>query len=523
MNLKDIREAIFSQSDWAPTQSSDAITRVNDYINRAYAQISQEAPFLFFESQLGFATQADVTPDTAAVQDANPAAAADTVSRTPLDPWVLTRDLPTTQAGLVAWDTTGIWRGRMILVTDPSGVQHRRRIRDIWTDANVQYVSLYRPWNNLTDTLMDWRIYTEDYYLPDDVQQVTSLRLFQNNQTWPIEVLGQLEAEQLSLADTPSQIAQGTPRSAFRRPHKQIESPTLAPVLSLNGPWQGPEPAGEFEYCFTYCWGYRDDSFRDFGPENSYAAAQAAPSRREPLWESAPSPIASILANNESPGRIAIGLPDIDYIQGFGRGVAPFAVPANADRRYHHSGWRKRIYRRRKTVDAHAYGALSSQLDGAINQETPDAFYLFADVDGWNRQVFDDGSVLPDYHRRLREVSGYQALRMYPRPNTRFEVDVRCIRRPMPLKDDQDAPQIHPDALDLILYRAITSLYEAQGNIELADRALGRYQELLFTLTKRYGDLRYPEQLLMKKPARAGRVINTRRPWRRWYNLPSNS
>tara|TARA_Y100001938_G_C8097666_1_gene439213 strand:+ start:1427 stop:1708 length:282 start_codon:yes stop_codon:yes gene_type:complete len=93
----------------------------------------------------------------------------------------------------------------------------------------------------------------------------------------------------------------------------------------------------------------------------------------------------------------------------------------------------------------------------------------------------------------------------------------------MPLKDDQDAPQIHPDALDLILYRAITSLYEAQGNIELADRALGRYQELLFTLTKRYGDLRYPEQLLMKKPARAGRVINTRRPWRRWYNLPSNS
>jgi len=519
MNLGEIRTAMFSQADWAPKQSQDAIDRANRFINRAYSQIAQEAPFLFFESRLGFATQADDTPDTDAIRDLNPASAADTISRVPLDAWVLQRDLPTTTGGLTPWDTTGTSRGRMLLVTDPNGVQHRRRIRDIWTDTNVQYITLYRPWNNLTDTLMDWRIYTEDYYLPDDVQEVTSLKLFENNQAWPLEILGQLEAENLSFADTPSQIAQGTPRAAFRRPHKQIESPTSAPVATLiagaPGAWVGPEPAGQFEYCFTYAWGYRDGDFRDFGPEGPYSAAQAGPSRREPLWESSPSPVVSITTTHADTGA-AIGLatPDIDYMQGFGR---------TGDRRHHHSGWRKRIYRRRVTVLAAGYGGGGmATLPGALEQETPDAFYLIADVDGFLTTLVDNGAILPDYHRRLREVNGYQALRMYPRPNRRYEVDIRCIRRPPALKDDSDAPLVHPDAMSLVLYRAIAALYEAQGNIDLADRALIRYKDLLFTLTKRYGDLRYPGQLLMKKPARAGKITNTRRAWRRWYNLPTS-
>ena len=516
MDLGEIRSGMFSQADWSPKQSQDAIDRANQFINRAYFQIAQEAPFLFFESRLGFATIADSDPDTAAIRDAtgNPAHAADTISTVTLDSWVLKRDLPTTTAGITVWDVSGRWRGRDILITAPDGIRHRRKIRDVWTTANVQYISLYRPWANSSDTLMTWRIYTEDYYLPDDVMEVTSLRLFEKNQNWPLDILGQMEAEQLSLVDVPDSVAEGVPRVAFRRPNWQIESPTTAPVTTVQGAWQGPEPAGEFEYCFTYCWGYRDSDFRDFGPEGPYGAAQASPSRLEPLWESSPSPVSSAIAlNDDTNGRIVLGLPDIDYMQGFGR---------TADPRYRHSGWRKRIYRRRKTVNTANYISLPVQLNGAIDQETPDAFFLLADIAGWQTALSDDGSILPDYHRRLREVNGYQALRMYPRPNKRYQVDIRCIRRPMPLKDDSDAPLVHPDAMNLVLYRSIASLYEAQGSIDLADRALIRYNDLLFTLTKRYGDLRYPGQLLMKKPARAGKIANTRRAWRRWYNLPTS-
>tara|TARA_R110000824_G_scaffold384326_1_gene578250 strand:+ start:447 stop:2009 length:1563 start_codon:yes stop_codon:yes gene_type:complete len=520
---------MFSQADWAPKQSADAKTRANEFINRAYFQLTQEAPFLFFEKRVGFATINDETPDTTAIRDLAPASAADTVSVVGTDPWVIKRDLPSTTGGMDLWDTTGRWGGRMIMITDAAGVKHRRMIRGIWTStgagSNHQYISLYKPWNNLTDALMDWRIYSEDYYLPDNVIEVNSIRLFKQNQNWPLNIIGQMEAEKLSFGDSPASVVGGLPRAAFRRYHRQIESPTKAPTFVLGGAntWIGPEPAGEFEYCFTYAWGYRDGDFRDFGPAGPYSAAQTSPSRDEPLWESAPSPILSATTSNraEDPvvyngAAINITTPDIDYMQGFGRA---------ADVRYHHGGWRKRIYRRRITVDAINYsggGGLPNQMGGAVEQETPDAFVLLADVEGFTTIFVDNGQLLPDYHRRLRDVHGYESVRFYPRPNDRYQVEVRCLLRPDELKDDQDVPEIHPDGIDVLLYRALGFLYEAQGNVELADRSIGRFREALFTLTKRYGDLRYPGEVLLKKPARASRNSDSGRAWRRWYNLPSS-
>ena len=506
MNLGEIRSAMFSQADWAPKQSADAKTRANEFINRAYFQLTQEAPFLFFEKRVGFATINDETPDTTAIRDLAPASAADTVSVVGTDPWVIKRDLPSTTGGMDLWDTTGRWGGRMIMITDAAGVKHRRMIRGIWTStgagSNHQYISLYKPWNNLTDALMDWRIYSEDYYLPDNVIEVNSIRLFKQNQNWPLNIIGQMEAENLSFGDSPASVVGGLPRA---------------------NTWIGPEPAGEFEYCFTYAWGYRDGDFRDFGPAGPYSAAQTSPSRDEPLWESAPSPILSATTSNraEDPvvyngAAINITTPDIDYMQGFGRA---------ADVRYHHGGWRKRIYRRRITVDAINYsggGGLPNQMGGAVEQETPDAFVLLADVEGFTTIFVDNGQLLPDYHRRLRDVHGYESVRFYPRPNDRYQVEVRCLLRPDELKDDQDVPEIHPDGIDVLLYRALGFLYEAQGNVELADRSIGRFREALFTLTKRYGDLRYPGEVLLKKPARASRNSDSGRAWRRWYNLPSS-
>lgn len=520
MNLKDIRTELFSQSDWAPTQSTDAIERVNRFINRAYFQLMEEAPFLFFEKRVSFFTRVDKTPDVLA----DPLV--DNLTVLAADSWVLERNQPNVTPGLVLWDETGDWRGRMILITDAQGIPHRRMIRDIWTHgagaAAKQRLSLYRPWNNTTATALTYRIYSEDYYLPDNVVQVNSLRLFRENQTWPLDITGQMEAEYLSLAESPSIVAAGVPRLAFRRYHRQIESPTKPPTAVLAGTnvWQGPEPAGKFEYCFTYCWGYRDADWRDFGPPTSYAAAQTGPSRLEPMWESSPSPTVTIETDNHSDSptafngaRIDLLLPDISYMQGFGR---------IADDRYRHSGWMKRIYRRRHTIDPTPMATPeAAQAPSGISQETPDAFFLLAEVTGFATGYTDNGNILPDYHRRLREVNGYQSLRLYPRPDQRYQVDVRCLARPERLVDDQDAPELHPDGINVLVHKALAFLYEAQGNVELANRALQMYTENLFTLTKRYGDLRYPGQTLMKRPARSSQVIDSRRPWRRWYNLPN--
>lgn len=527
MNLQDIRNAIFSQADWAPTQSPDAITRVDLFINRALFQMAQEAPFLFFEETLKIVTIPDKTPDTAAIIAANPVGLPDNLSVVTTDPWVLERNRTGGTAGLIDWDETGRWNSRMIELTDAQDQVHRHRIRDIWTSVvgigpggvKNQRLSLYRPWHNVTATTLQYRIYNEAYYLPDDVIEVNSLRLFEAGQNWPLEIIGQFEAEKLSLADTPSQVASGVPRVAYRRGHFQIETPTKAPRLVFNdddlpvGGWMGPDPAGEFDYVFTYTWGYRDAELQDFGPEQSMLV-QPNDARLEPRFESAPSPSAKATLTGIGLG-IQIHTPSIDYMQGFGKD----GLPGPADPRFQHGGWRKRIYRRRNTVVA-ASPVLHRATAGEEERESINEYLLLFDIPGYQTLVNDQGLVLADYHRRLRDVHGYEALMLYPRPDRRYEIDVRCIRRPKRLADNSDVPPIHVDAMECLLHRALAFLYESQGNPPLADRALGNYQTDLFTLTKRYSDLRYPAAVLRKRPARAQRVIDSRRSYRRWYNLP---
>lgn len=521
MNLKDIRNALFYQSDWAPTQSADAITRVNAFINRAYLQLAEEAPFLFFEDQQTIVT----LPDSKRI-DSQPA----DLIRVDTEPWVMRREITTVvvlAGGGTLWDVTGRWDSRMVEITAPDGTVYRRRVRELWTgEDNLQRFTLMRPWPNITDTGMEYRFYNSFYPLPDDVIEVSSVRITKKNQNWPLDIVGQLEAEKYSLADAPSQVAAGVPRTAFRREHFSIAAPTLTPVVTATGSeWQGPEPGGKFSYYYTYIWGNRDDAVANPGPEGSIIAPPTS-SFKEPRFESAPSPISTTVDTNQGAGRttdpaaasfsnpheeILIQFSDPDYIQGYGRiGTV----------RIGRSGWRVRLYRRRHSVDPDYASLPNRDSPQALGAEHTDAYFLLAEISDLTRGFGDTGTYLPDYHRRLRETHGYATLALYPRPDRRYEMDVRCTRRPLPLRDDSDTPLIHRDAMEVLVQKALAMLYEAQGNPALADRSLSRFREALFTMTKRYGDLRYPAEPVFKKPGRASRITATQRPWRRWYNLP---
>ena len=111
----------------------------------------------------------------------------------------------------------------------------------------------------------EYRIYTEEYHLPDDLIQLNSARLWKTNNSWPLAVLGQRDAEKQNIVDTHTALAKGIPRVMFRGAHFQLMAPAEAPSVSLYGgqpeqswAWDGPEPAGTFEYRITYCWGARD-------------------------------------------------------------------------------------------------------------------------------------------------------------------------------------------------------------------------------------------------------------------------
>tara|TARA_R110000824_G_scaffold85560_3_gene212538 strand:- start:896 stop:2620 length:1725 start_codon:yes stop_codon:yes gene_type:complete len=570
VNLKEIRDQMFAHVDWAPSQSTEAVARVDGFINSAYNRICLESPFLFFESTVKFATQTDVVPTL--IADTISLVLDDTVAVEPnqSNPWVFQQNQAVTspaQTG-VQWFIDRSWDGRTIEITDADGIAHRNTIRTVWKIltnpqdvTSIAYrLSVVQPWNfkTLGSGPFKYRIYTEKYNLPDDLVEVRSLRLWQNSRNWPLSVLGQQEAEDLSIADPKLNIARGLPRTVFRRNHVQIPGPGVSPKVELDPSaqayqrWQGPEPRGTFEYVITYTWGKRDIFFGNqnmgyaFGYEQEWSNDETSLSSfnpdplkpedassnrfREPLWESAPSPVSvpvtPEIIDNGVAKAVKITLPNIEYMLGFFSGGQAFGGGVWKRKNMHQSGVHVRIYRRRSTEDFTAYDDLSTVSPAGVDVtnlnklDIKNAFYLLSEfrIDENNGGIFyDNGRIIPDYSRRLRDVHGYQTVQLYPQPNERYELDVRCIRRPPKLEHSQDVPLVHAEAVDLIVQRALVYLYESMGNPEGSQIAQLRYDRQLFTLAKRYGDLREASRPILRRFSRASRVGNTRGNLLQWW------
>lgn len=497
-NLAGIRSAIFSQADWAPSNSPVAKDRVDEFINRAYFRMSEEAPFLFFESQI----RMPVDPDVNKASSTDLLKVASTLGVA--DAWVLETELAVGAAGSTTWNSDRLWDGRTIQLYDDDQQRWLKyRIREVWTQGNHYRISLDRPWKNNTDTGIDWFIETHEFNIPQDAIEVRSMTLQRENLAYPLSILGQDSAEWSSVSNSGRVVSKGLPRWAFRREHKSLRAPTFDPVASTTQVWAGPEPTGKFEYRFTYIWGKQEIWFHNPGPQTQ-TTQTAAEARYKPYLESPPSPKTAIVDNTADIGgggpaaynAIQITLPNVDFMLGFGDNTMP---------RVNHSGMKKRIYRRRISEGP------TLNVPAGRSIEQPDDFFLLAEVDGHVITFLDDGSITPDYGVPLQPVHGYQTVRMWPTPDKNYTLEVRCVRRPKALTDAQDYPLIHEDAMDCLITRAIAYLYESQGNAAMAQFALAQYQESLFALGKRYGDLRSKSRPRRRRPARVRRNINLRR------------
>jgi hypothetical protein len=243
----------------------------------------------------------------------------------------------------------------------------------------------------------------------------------------------------------------GRPEYVYRARHFQLDAPNRAPVAALDAsevavPWVGPEPIGAFTYVITYVWGKK---------------AVAPGGTRDPLWESSPSPASSSITVSSTARAVQLTLPEIDWQLGFN---VTGAVSAS------HSGLRKRIYRARSTV------AGSAPLK--VNIEYPNVFQLLAEVDGAATSYTDDGSVIPDYFRRVPESHGYYAWKVSPHQDSAYEIDVRVLRKPRALGNDYDAPRVHPAAEPMLLEIALHYLCRLDRAPEEANLHLREYERL---------------------------------------------
>jgi len=582
MNLKEIRDAMFAQADYSPSSSPEATSRVNNFINRAYNQLALEAPFLFFESKVGLVTEPD-TKSKAGLADGSVLDQVELAPTTTL-PAGARRDLWTYRTTytvaqylantglLTGWDVFRGWDGRMIDLIEDDGTIHRHQIRSVWYDYvkgapgdSHFYFTVVKPTFAYSGTGYDsvanapepttkfkFRVFTDAYPLPSSTIEVKSVRLRDGDNSRPLDVYGQQEAENLVLAGPDSQVASGIPRCIFRRQHAHLKGPSVPPGVQpvnfdvqIPVKWLGPEPYGEFEYRVTYTWGKRGLPLAEGGlghweaqgfpyiinegstypaVPSSSALGASANRLREPRFESPPSPasvpyntsaLAKLSTDDELPA-IAVSLPNISYALGFLMSVTQ-AGTTYTRQSLNQSGVYIRIYRRRKSTQMAGYGELTNKI-GAVRfsqLDADDGFYLLAEtrVDTTNNGVFiDNGTILPDYSCRLKDVHGYQTFQFYPKPDKSYQTDIRCVTRPQPLVDDSDCPVVHAEAINVLLEKAMVLFYENLGQPQQSVMSLQKYREELLTLSKRYGDLRPAAVPVLRRMTRASRV-RTLRKW----------
>ena len=579
MNLKEIRTAMFAQADWAPTQSPEAITRVNGFINRAYNQLALEAPFLFFESKVHLATEKDVKSlggiPASSVYDRIQLAGTNTLPLSPTgrDPWTWTVTFTHSQATSAptkfnVWKYDRSWDGRMIEITTHTGVLLRNQIRSVWNKAGTYHFTLVRPWD--TDTFGDgtanddegipgfkYRVFTEDYSLPDDLIELKSARLRDETNNYPLDVFGQQEAEEHQLDGPDSQVAAGIPRVIFRRGHRRLQGPSVPPVaeaaINAGGEvqkvWRGPEPSGSFQYKVTYTWGKRDVELQLPGmghwegfaqplnilntttfpsnPVDSTVTGGDSSSRnrvRTPRFESPASPESGVAATTDL-AAIRLSLPNITYALGYLTQVV-FGGSTYTRQSLNQSGMYIRIYRKRVTTDLGDYGTLLQQSTGLSTSQldSSDGYYLLAEfrADSDNGGVFyDNGEFLPDYSRRLRDIHGYQTMAFYPKPDKRYITEIRGVIRPKKLVDESDCPEVHAEAMSVLIEKAMVLLYENMGNAGMSQLSNQKYQTALLTLSKRYGDLRPPATPVLRRMTRASSSYRSTNSYRKWYTTSS--
>ena len=100
------------------------------------------------------------------------------------------------------------------------------------------------------------------------------------------------------------------------------------------------------------------------------------------------------------------------------------------------------------------------------------------------------------------DTHGYSGIQLSPLPDAAYTVDVRCLRKPKPLLEDQAVPKIPPEAIGILLHKILVLVYESLGAYELSQASRAVYLQKLTTVSNRYGSL--PTGVFRKRLPRAG-------------------
>jgi len=447
MNLSDIRTQVKLLVSWMTEDTDAAMTsRLTSFVDQGYRRIIDECPEALIPKILRYENPPQFV--------ANGGAATGTTVAKTLDPWVM-QFVGGTFGGPL--DRTGDGTYHLYATLPSTGQEVRFQIRTFWTQpfTGERYFSLDRPWTFSDSTITQWKLRCPWLWLPANVTQVYDGQVYgSNGQVLSIRS-APIELRSGRWKNVNNQFA-GVPALLHREQFYQQTSPNRAPVVSTDeGSWLG-EPTGEFEYCYTYCWGYRSANNKSTGGNFI------------PLYESAASPVSSSVSSTPT-APIKVALPDIDWELNFN---------VLGTLRAGHSGVFKRLYRRRASVT----GGLHQSI------ESPFVFQFLTDVPGPTTAFLDDGSVIPDYSLRLPEVHGYYSWDIWPEPDVRTEYELRCAVRPPPLVNDYDAPDIQPECIAALTFYAASFFARYDKDPDHARVLEDRAKQILQDFRQKYAN-----------------------------------
>jgi len=451
LNLTGIRQQLLDLRSWSAS-GTKLLEKLRTGINLALNRLCLDAPSAFFPDVEHAVLLSDVVSGDSTGY---------LVYTT--DNWVLSFTDSTGLALPTSWVPTldGTWAGIYHLeFKDENGVWHRRQTREFWGlyagggVPTAYLVSLDRPVVNagVYKGVLEFRLHQPRFYTRDDVLRLDSCMVWDSNgiKAYPVSAGS---ADLLNLRDYQGD-SNGLPLQIINAEHFQLPAPNYVPTATEGeqGTWLGPENMGKFRVKYTVVRGRRDVEWQE-----SEGLAIA-----DPQWESAPSEYVEI--EHTRAGALVFQLPNIDW-------QLSFDTPGTL--RQTRSGHRIRIYVARLDV----------QVGGAglePNVESAGIYYALAEVDGSTTFYSWDGSVTPDYSRRLRHSTGYYAWAVFPHQDARYELDLRVARKVEDLEVGNDTPRVKPQAIpaftELCLYYAClkdgVDMVNAQVHLE-------NYKEML--------------------------------------------
>lgn len=413
-----------------PDRGTTGTDRILSVFNDAFRAMWADLPATYTREEMRFELEAPYSTGTLAAHSS--------------DAWVLV--LVDQPAGTIPSDGSVSARALEVL---RSSTYITRRIREVFTavynGTARDHIVIDEPWDNTTDTGLTFRIWTDAYPIPGDVDDVhgdiiLNPEVAAHMIPLPFDRKGFDRARYLDgwrLTGRPTRVARG--------PFYQLPAPHYTPTLSTIAQpaaaqkWgfddagverrdtyllgQQYEPAGTFQYRVCHGWGRR----RWLHPTKGKGFLA-------PFYLSAPSGESAAQQTTWGGSGITVTTPNIDYVYGFGND------PTKAS--YGHAGIEKWLFRKRTATED--VGSASNHAAVKL-VESDDVYYLMTVFDGGTTTVTDKGQIGPaDRHYPLRDWHGHQHLVFDRIPTERQHVRLVVSRQPTHLDFDTDAAPIPP-------------------------------------------------------------------------------